>query len=240
MLGDDRTRFCDQCDKHVFNLAGMSRQEAEQVIFRSEGEVCVRLSRRADGTVITNDCPVGAKRVRRRRRIAATVGGGMLAAGSMLAWQEAHMTGAVSSARSERDPGEIVEQRMEQVLVTTGVVRRDEPDESPPPEPEHTSAPKKPAPPRASVMPQPAARARTYVCTQETRAPPGLSPASAPGDSVVDPEETREPALAAPDREASCPSRHPPPVLARGRHRARRRSSFNTPTTPRTLIGHGG
>jgi hypothetical protein len=156
MTGDERKRFCDQCDKHVYNLSGMSREEAERLICDTETQVCVRLFRRADGTVLTNDCAVGAKRVRRRRAIAATVGGGMLAAGSLLAWQETHMMGAVRSAGSDRDLEERMEQRMGELDVThtMGVVAIHEPDDSTPPEPEQASLPKKPASPRERVLPQ--------------------------------------------------------------------------------------
>jgi hypothetical protein len=59
MHGDNRVRFCDQCDKHVYNLTGMSRAEAEALIRRTEGRLCVRFYRRADGTLLTDDCPVG-------------------------------------------------------------------------------------------------------------------------------------------------------------------------------------
>ena len=59
MRGDDAKRFCNSCQKNVFNFAGMSTFEAEKLIFETEGNLCVRLFRRQDGTVITTDCPVG-------------------------------------------------------------------------------------------------------------------------------------------------------------------------------------
>jgi hypothetical protein len=65
MDGDDRTRFCQSCTKNVYNLAGMTREQATALIREKNGDVCVRLYRRADGTVITDDCPVGIKIVRR-------------------------------------------------------------------------------------------------------------------------------------------------------------------------------
>jgi hypothetical protein len=80
MKGDDRVRFCGGCEKNVFNLSAMAREEAESLLRAKEGNLCARLYRRADGTVITADCPVGAKRVRRRRLALATVGGGVLSA----------------------------------------------------------------------------------------------------------------------------------------------------------------
>lgn len=80
MKGDDRVRFCGGCEKNVYNLSAMAREEAESLLRAKEGNLCARLYRRADGTVITADCPVGAKRVRRRRLALATVGGAAMTA----------------------------------------------------------------------------------------------------------------------------------------------------------------
>lgn len=80
MTGDDRVRFCGPCQKNVYNLSAMAREEAERLLAEREGSLCVRLYRRADGTVITNDCAVGVRRRRVRRAVAAVAGTGALAA----------------------------------------------------------------------------------------------------------------------------------------------------------------
>jgi hypothetical protein len=72
MPGDDRTRFCPQCSQYVYNLAALTRREAEDLLRQTEGRLCARLYRRADGTVLTADCPVG---LRQARRMAALVAG---------------------------------------------------------------------------------------------------------------------------------------------------------------------
>ncbi len=64
MSGDDRARFCKLCSKHVYNLSAMSRTEAEALIKEKEGKVCVRFYRRADGKVLTENCPVGLRTLR--------------------------------------------------------------------------------------------------------------------------------------------------------------------------------
>ena len=64
MSGDDKARFCKSCQKNVFNLSMMTRQEAEVLIQSREGNLCVRYAQREDGTVVTNDCPVGLKKVK--------------------------------------------------------------------------------------------------------------------------------------------------------------------------------
>lgn len=62
MDGNGRVRHCAQCDKQVFNLSGMSRADAEVLVRERSGGICVRLYQREDGTVLTTDCPVGARR----------------------------------------------------------------------------------------------------------------------------------------------------------------------------------
>lgn len=66
MIGNDRSRFCGQCNLNVYNLSSMTRSEAEAFIARSEGRLCVRFYRRADGSIITENCPVGLRALRRR------------------------------------------------------------------------------------------------------------------------------------------------------------------------------
>lgn len=59
MHGNGRVRFCDHCQKNVFNLSAMTREAAEALIAEHEGQLCARLYRRQDGTVITTDCRGG-------------------------------------------------------------------------------------------------------------------------------------------------------------------------------------
>ena len=66
MIGDERTRLCSQCSLNVYNIADMSVEEIAGLISNSRGRKCFRLMRRADGTVITKDCPVGVRSYRKR------------------------------------------------------------------------------------------------------------------------------------------------------------------------------
>ena len=66
MIGDERVRFCSQCSLNVFNLSGMTRANAESLIARTEGRLCVSFYRRSDGSIITRDCPIGLRAIRRR------------------------------------------------------------------------------------------------------------------------------------------------------------------------------
>jgi len=66
MIGTDRIRFCGQCNLNVYNLSAMKRTDAESLILRNEGRLCVRFYRRPDGSIITQDCPVGLQAIRRK------------------------------------------------------------------------------------------------------------------------------------------------------------------------------
>ena len=62
MTGNQRVRFCGDCKLNVYNLSGMTTSEAEEMVRGTEGRLCVRFFRRADGTVLTRDCPRGLRR----------------------------------------------------------------------------------------------------------------------------------------------------------------------------------
>lgn len=72
MMGDDRARFCSLCNLHVYNIAELTQKQAVALISETEGRICGRIYRRSDGTVITKDCPVGLRAI--RRRVARTAG----------------------------------------------------------------------------------------------------------------------------------------------------------------------
>jgi len=71
MAGDERVRHCTLCSLNVYNFAEMARDEVRDLLVRTEGRVCARLYRRADGTVLTRDCPTGLRALRRRASRAA-------------------------------------------------------------------------------------------------------------------------------------------------------------------------
>lgn len=80
MYGDERKRFCGECKLNVYNLSGMTREEAERLVTSAEGRLCVRFWQRTDGTLLTQDCPVGWAKFRVRTRLFATAAMSMLAA----------------------------------------------------------------------------------------------------------------------------------------------------------------
>jgi hypothetical protein len=87
MIGDDRKRFCSSCEKHVFNISALSREDAEQFLRENAGgEICLRYYQRADGTIMTSDCSVGVTRKRRKKVALAVAGAGALAFGAVTAY----------------------------------------------------------------------------------------------------------------------------------------------------------
>ena len=85
MPGTDRVRTCADCALHVYNLSELTAPEARALIRQHDGRLCVRLYRRADGTVLTRDCPeaeAGAAGERRRGALVA-LGLAALFAGSV-------------------------------------------------------------------------------------------------------------------------------------------------------------
>jgi hypothetical protein len=90
MEGDERTRYCRACRLHVHNLSALSGAEAEALVSRTlvKGErLCGVYYQRADGSVMTRDCPVGlaAVKARVRRRVARLAAAmGLVATGGVL------------------------------------------------------------------------------------------------------------------------------------------------------------
>jgi len=78
MQGSSSTRFCAQCRHNVHDISAMTRAEAVSLLAGATKGLCVRYYRRTDGTIMTQDCPVGVRAIRQRamvwvRTVAAAV-----------------------------------------------------------------------------------------------------------------------------------------------------------------------
>ncbi len=75
MTGDDRVRHCSRCNRQVFDVSALTAQQSIDLIVAKQGNLCIQLYRRKDGTVLTADCPVGIRARARRawRRSVAVV-----------------------------------------------------------------------------------------------------------------------------------------------------------------------
>jgi len=79
MTGDEQVRACADCNKRVYNVSAMTRDEAQALIVEKEGKLCVRYYQRHDGTILLKDCSIGIGR--KRKRTAIAVGAAALLAG---------------------------------------------------------------------------------------------------------------------------------------------------------------
>jgi carboxypeptidase family protein len=75
MVGDERVRHCSECNLNVYNLSAMTERQVQELIVGSrEKRLCTRFYRRADGTVLTQDCPWSLRALARKvSRLGAAV-----------------------------------------------------------------------------------------------------------------------------------------------------------------------
>jgi hypothetical protein len=125
MAGDARVRHCTLCSLNVYNFAEMTRDEVRELLVRTEGRVCARLYRRADGTVLTRDCPTGLRALQRR---ASRVAAALIAA--LLALPAGVFGGTIGGKPRLKTRGSRVTLKIERIATTqramfTGVVREE-------------------------------------------------------------------------------------------------------------------
>ncbi len=84
MTGDDRVRHCGTCNLDVYDISAMRREEAQEFLASraGAGRTCIRFFRRADGRLLSRDCPVGVRAAWKRVSwaAAALLAGGFAAA----------------------------------------------------------------------------------------------------------------------------------------------------------------
>ncbi len=68
MKGDEKRRLCAQCDCYVLKATQMTDEEVTEAITRAASgqRVCMQFYKRADGTILTKNCPVGVAAMRER------------------------------------------------------------------------------------------------------------------------------------------------------------------------------
>lgn len=88
MTGSDSLRHCAQCGLNVYNFSNMKAEDAERILAsrQQEQRLCAYFYRRSDGTILTQNCPVGIAALKHRtragiRKIAAAIG--LIAAASV-------------------------------------------------------------------------------------------------------------------------------------------------------------
>ncbi|HLN99435.1 MAG TPA: ankyrin repeat domain-containing protein [Pyrinomonadaceae bacterium] len=77
MIGNDQVRFCDHCSLDVHNISLMTRSQAERLIARANGRLCVRYHQNPTGTPAT--LPYSQKLHRISRRVSRIAAGAFTA-----------------------------------------------------------------------------------------------------------------------------------------------------------------
>ena len=77
MIGNDQVRFCEHCNLDVHNLSLMTRSQAQRLVARSNGRLCVRYHQDPAGQPLT--LPVGQKLHRIGRHVSKIAAGAFTA-----------------------------------------------------------------------------------------------------------------------------------------------------------------
>ena len=57
MTGDEKKRFCAQCNKFVYDFSQMTRRQIEAVVSIHQGQLCAMITRRPDGSILMLETP---------------------------------------------------------------------------------------------------------------------------------------------------------------------------------------
>lgn len=79
MTGDNRKRLCNGCSRVVHNISDMTKNEAEEFLTENGTSHCMIFYRRFDGTILTDDCPVGLRKLRDAWRFTTRIAASALA-----------------------------------------------------------------------------------------------------------------------------------------------------------------
>jgi ankyrin repeat protein len=66
MFGNDEVRFCEHCAKSVHNLSAITRKDAERLVKKSNGKLCIRYYTDKNKKIAFTDAPVQITRLGRR------------------------------------------------------------------------------------------------------------------------------------------------------------------------------
>lgn len=106
MIGDERVRHCSECNLNVYNLSAMTEREVKKLMEGNRGQrLCARFYRRADGTVLTQDCPWGWRAMQRKvSRVAGVVLTFLMSVGVAVAKAKPQQNVQTCTQKSEKEP----------------------------------------------------------------------------------------------------------------------------------------
>jgi hypothetical protein len=108
MAGSERIRHCAECNLNVYNLSAMTTREVQELVAASQRDqrrLCARFYRRADGTMITQDCPRGLRAAARRvARVAAAILSALMSVSPAFAKTKTQVC-SLQSTSAQKQPG---------------------------------------------------------------------------------------------------------------------------------------
>ncbi len=105
MYGNDEMRFCQHCVKHVHDLSAMTRRDAEKLVARAKGSICVRYVRRQDGKIQTASDKLYQISARASRLAAGVFGASLSLASAVLAQDGIDLTPQQVEAAAQFNKG---------------------------------------------------------------------------------------------------------------------------------------
>ena len=126
LVGNEEKRWCNACEKHVYNLEELEPEDLVRLIEKTEGHFCGRLYRRPkELTVMTGPCPVGERAARQR-----VVGRAVLSVAALAG--AAGGAAAASRTGAEPQPTASFELRVADPAPMMGLIIPEEAVEEPP------------------------------------------------------------------------------------------------------------
>lgn len=108
MQGDNSVRLCSGCNRNVYNISDMSKNEAEAFLRKNSTSQCMRFFRRHDGTILTANCPKGLRTIQRRFQKVAVLLAGLISSFAFSELVEAQdssdTSGAINLKNGEKLP----------------------------------------------------------------------------------------------------------------------------------------
>ncbi len=119
MKGNDQVRFCEHCDLSVHNLSAMTRNQAERLVARSSGRLCVQYVADANGKPLLAQAGIKLHRISRRAsRIAASAFTATLSVTSAVA----HSSQSFQNAQSRHSARPTAQQPVSRFGVNSSLV----------------------------------------------------------------------------------------------------------------------
>ena len=126
MSGNQSTRYCNQCEKSVYNFSQMTRAQAEALIVSTNGKLCARIERNVDGSIFTADKSYSLPRFNQRfLRIASATMSAALSIAPVVAAKPTKSLPVLNFSQEQEDKREQPPQDLDSTAKIFGVVQEE-------------------------------------------------------------------------------------------------------------------